>query len=63
MKLYRCGWCGAPTDSTGLPLHDNHLNFERTLSAEEVLNTNGHCCEVEAMSKWEYEREQMYYEE
>lgn len=48
-KLYRCGWCGYPTDEEGHPLKDENLkkatkiinNYELGIHQHLV---NGWCC-------------------
>ena len=42
-KLYRCGWCGAPTDEKGHCLTPEQANaMEGDWDAAE--QTNGDCC-------------------
>lgn len=44
MKLYRCGWCGHPTNNYGNPLNEfNITDYED--SANEVDLVPGVCCE------------------
>lgn len=48
-KIYRCGWCGMPTDYNGIP-----LDGEKFHKASKIINkygdkktymSNGICCE------------------
>lgn len=48
-KLYRCGWCGCPTDENGNNLKDE--NFKRAVNLIENYKAdahthlvNGNCC-------------------
>jgi hypothetical protein len=47
MKIYRCGWCGVPTNSKGEPLildYDKYLEIHKDCETEKV---NGTCCQHE----------------
>lgn len=48
-KIYRCGWCGTPTDTNGIVL--NPEDFKRVVELINNYNTtphehlvNGECC-------------------
>jgi hypothetical protein len=46
-SIYRCGWCGFPTDDKGQPLEmDNDAAYEYLEKHKDDINvsTNGHCC-------------------
>jgi len=48
-KLYRCGWCGNVTDSTGKVLdgmeRDKAIRLHETLPTEShTVKVDGHCC-------------------
>ena len=44
MVIYRCGWCGLPTDESGEPLDVNPDEYlEENKTAKEEL-INGCCC-------------------
>lgn len=45
--LYRCGWCGHPTDKDGVPVHTDDPSayvdsMEKSGAKTELLN--GQCC-------------------
>ena len=45
--LYRCGWCGMPTDSFGVPLKcddpEGHVN-NAVKDGRPLVLLNGNCC-------------------
>lgn len=47
-KIYRCGWCGTPTNENGITLHGK--SFEKVVNIIEKYGdahthkTNGDCC-------------------
>ena len=47
-KIYRCGWCGTPTDKNGKTLDENV--FKRVVNIIEKygdahsVRTHGYCC-------------------
>jgi len=47
-KIYRCGWCGTPTDKNGYTLSDNAfkkaVNIIETYGDYRTHKTHGDCC-------------------
>ena len=50
-KIFRCGWCGCPTNSSGQNLFDE--SFKRVIAIVEkygdshTTKTHGNCCNHE----------------
>ena len=44
-KLYRCGWCGQPTNKDGEPLTISQIELVKDLKRwDEAEQTPGECC-------------------
>jgi hypothetical protein len=48
-KIYRCGWCGYPTDKDGNTLHDEPFEKAKKIidtygDGEHTHLVNGSCC-------------------
>lgn len=41
-KLYRCGYCGSPTDELGEPIHYTKIDQSKDWDSAEL--THGLCC-------------------
>lgn len=52
-KIYRCGWCGTPTDSKGEPLSGEAfkkaVNIIETYGDYRTHKEHGYCCIHEQM--------------
>ena len=63
-KIYRCGWCGHPTDKDGKCLTDKAfkkaINIIEKYGDHHTTKVNGECCPTGGIS--EIEREQQEYE-
>lgn len=61
-KLYRCGWCGAPTDELGVNLENEDWDeaVKRIGSGEKAISTPGNCCRREYERNLWYEEEEGY---
>ena len=55
--LYRCGWCGQPTDKIGNALQD--VDEEYLPLWNGAISVNGKCCEATIRSQELYMREMM----
>ena len=44
MKIYRCGWCGFPTNKDGDPLEVDPDKYLEQHQNDEVVNVQGACC-------------------
>ena len=42
--IYRCGWCGLPTDKDGQPLEVDPTEYLEKHKDAECKNTQGYCC-------------------
>lgn len=42
--IYRCGWCGYPTDKDGKLLKEDPDEYLERYKLSKVENTNGECC-------------------
>jgi hypothetical protein len=42
IKLYRCGYCGSPTDEIGNPIHYAQIDQSKDWNTAEL--THGICC-------------------
>lgn len=62
LKIYRCGWCGYPTDKDGNCVQDpDELDLIMNIVALEGTDkrthlTNGECCIAEVMRQEEESR-------
>ena len=58
-KIYRCGWCGTPTESNGKTLEgeilDRVYSVMKKYSEVHTEATHGSCCEEEAANHMNYE--------
>ena len=59
--LFRCGWCGAPTNSQGVNLEGQDFDdaVERIAKDEEAIKTPGNCCRGDAQGHEELMRQAM----
>ena len=59
--LFRCGWCGAPTNSQGVNLEGQDFDdaVERIAKGEEAIQTPGNCCRADAQGHEELMRQAM----
>jgi len=48
--IYRCGWCGLPTDKDGKPLEVNADEYLKLHDKAKTENTHGWCCQNEYQS-------------
>lgn len=56
-KLYRCGYCGSPTDEHGTPLDFNDIDQSLDWNLAEL--THGICCAYNFQPKYEQVTKEM----
>ena len=59
--VFRCGWCGGPTDSEGVPMVMSEWGLAKDLPHAE--HVNGECCAEEKTYEQEHNMRMAMYEE
>ncbi len=49
--IYRCGWCGHPTNKNGKPLKVDPEKYIEKHIGRKVINTQGYCCQEEQQER------------